>query len=104
MEMAKVEGSALPDTGETLGGGTGMYEEILDCRDCLWMECSGEGPSGVWMDTARPLKQGMVETIGRWVGISRSMRLYSERTGSKNLNARGGLPWLVQVVEVRSWG
>ncbi len=27
--------------------------------DCLCIEYSGSGPSGVWMLTASPLKQGM---------------------------------------------
>lgn len=58
--MAKVDCSGLDEEPErTFGGGTGMYEVILDIRDCFWMENSAIGPSGVWTLTARPLKQGM---------------------------------------------
>lgn len=59
--MAKVDCSGLSDDepAGTLGGGTGIYDVIRERRDCRWTEYSGRGPSGVWMLTARPLKQGI---------------------------------------------
>lgn len=61
IEMAKVDCSAFsePDSG-TLGGGTGMKQAIREARDWRWIEYSEIGPSGVWMLTASPLKQGMM--------------------------------------------
>lgn len=70
MEIAKEDGSGLfeePSVG-ILGGGTGMYVLILDRRDCFWTECSGNGPFGVWMLTARPLKQGILHLRGDRAG------------------------------------
>lgn len=67
MEMAKVDCSALvasPFAG-ILGGGTGMYVEIREARDTFWTACSGKGPSGVCIETARPLKQGMMDAPAR---------------------------------------
>ena len=69
--MAKVDCSALvasPLAG-ILGGGTGMYVEIREARDTFWTECSGSGPSGVCIETARPLKQGMVN-VGEPVQVA----------------------------------
>ena len=60
MDIAKVEGSALSEVVEILGGGTGMYEVMRDTRACFWIEYSGSGPSGVCMLTARPLKHGIL--------------------------------------------
>lgn len=64
MEIAKVDCSGLPVTDPvgTLAGGTGMYVDILEARDCFWMEYSDMGPSGVCMLTARPLKQGILRS------------------------------------------
>lgn len=45
-----------------------MYELIRETRDCLCIEYSGSGPSGVWMLTAKPLKQGMAEDWFRKAG------------------------------------
>lgn len=60
--MAKVDCSGLLslELVGIRGGGTGMYVEILEARDCFWTECSGRGPSGVWIDTAKPLKHGIL--------------------------------------------
>lgn len=63
MEIAKVDCSGFPEV-ESAGmraGGTGMYVLIRDRREVFWTECSGRGPLGVCMLTARPLKQGMVK-------------------------------------------
>lgn len=62
MEMAKVDCSGLVsfESVGIRGGGTGMYVEIRDARDCFCTECSGRGPSGVCIETAKPLKQGML--------------------------------------------
>ena len=55
--------SGTVEVVETLGGGTGMYDVILENRPCLMIECSGRGPSGVCMLTAKPLKQGMLADV-----------------------------------------
>jgi hypothetical protein len=57
--MAKVDCSGLVAPGGILAGGTGIYEVILWNLDWRWIECSGSGPEGVWMLTARPKKHGM---------------------------------------------
>ena len=63
--MAKVDCSGLDEGPERiLGGGTGMYEVILDARVCFWIENSAMGPSGVWTLTAKPLKQGILREAG----------------------------------------
>ena len=51
--------SGLVEPAGILAGGTGIYDVILWNLDCFWIEYSGRGPFGVWMDTARPRKQGM---------------------------------------------
>lgn len=62
IEIAKVEGSGLfeVESGGMRGGGTGIKVDIRDNRDVFCTEYSGSGPSGVWILTARPLKQGML--------------------------------------------
>lgn len=50
MDMANVDCSGLASEDVVcgiLGGGTGMYDDMREKRDCFWMECSGRGPSGV---------------------------------------------------------
>lgn len=64
IDMAKVDCSGLFVSGETLAGGTGMYDVMRWNLDCFWMEYSGRGPEGVWMETARPRKQGMMTSCG----------------------------------------
>lgn len=64
MEMAKVDCSGLLAPGGILAGGTGMYEVIRWAREFFWIEYSGSGPSGVWMLTARPWKQGILRGYG----------------------------------------
>jgi hypothetical protein len=61
MDIANVDCSALlvVEPSGILAGGTGMYELIRASLDCRCTEYSGNGPSGVCMLTARPLKQGM---------------------------------------------
>jgi hypothetical protein len=62
IEIAKVDCSGLSEE-ESVGiraGGTGMYDDIRDRREDRWTAYSGRGPLGVWMLTARPLKQGML--------------------------------------------
>lgn len=61
MEMANVDGSGACEFAESFGGGTGMYDVMRFRRFCRWTECSANGPSGVWMETARPLKHGIVD-------------------------------------------
>lgn len=39
-----------------------MKVEILESLDVFCTEYSVRGPSGVWMLTARPLKQGMLRS------------------------------------------
>ena len=67
IEMANVDcsGLSLVESVGNFGGGTGMYEEIRDNRIDRWTEYSGKGPEGVWMLTARPLKQGIALTQTR---------------------------------------
>ena len=36
---------------------------IRENLDCFCIEYSGKGPSGVWMLTAKPLKQGIVSRL-----------------------------------------
>ena len=62
IEIAKVDCSGIfvVESNGILGGGTGMYVEIRDSRDVFCTECSGSGPFGVCMLTARPLKHGMM--------------------------------------------
>lgn len=62
MEIAKVDCSGMPvcESGGTFAGGTGMYEDMRDARDCFCIENSDMGPSGVCMLTARPLKHGIL--------------------------------------------
>jgi hypothetical protein len=64
MEIAKVDCSGLPwdEESGTFGGGTGMKQAMRDARDCLWIEYSEIGPSGVWILTAKPLKHGMASS------------------------------------------
>jgi hypothetical protein len=52
IEMAKVDCSGLVAPGGTFAGGTGMYDVMRWNLDCFWIECSGRGPFGVWMETA----------------------------------------------------
>jgi hypothetical protein len=52
IEMAKVDCSGLVAPGGTFAGGTGMYDVMRWNFDCFWIECSGSGPLGVWMETA----------------------------------------------------
>lgn len=64
MEMAKVAGSGLVVLGTSFGVGTGTYDVIRWNLDCFWMPNSARGPPPgpvVWMETARPWKQGMVD-------------------------------------------
>lgn len=63
--MAKVDcsGILVEEPSGTLAGGTGMYVDIRDNLEAFWTEYSGSGPFGVWMLTARPLKQGMMPLI-----------------------------------------
>ena len=62
MDMAKVDCSGLSEMSSVgiRAGGTGMYEEIRERREERWTAYSGRGPFGVWMLTAKPLKQGIV--------------------------------------------
>jgi hypothetical protein len=64
IEIANVDCSGRPvvESEGTFAGGTGIYEVIRDARLCFWMEYSEIGPSGVWMLTARPLKQGILRS------------------------------------------
>lgn len=76
IEMANLEGSGLWDSGFSWGWGTGMYELILDRRDCVCMPYSGTGAPLAWMLTAMPLKQGMVaEDKGEYNGRERPRSL-----------------------------
>jgi hypothetical protein len=52
MEMAKVDCSGFVAPGGTFAGGTGMYDVMRWNLDCFWIECSGRGPLGVWIETA----------------------------------------------------
>jgi hypothetical protein len=52
IEMAKVDCSGLVAPGGTFAGGTGMYDVMRWNLDCFWIECSANGPLGVWMETA----------------------------------------------------
>lgn len=60
--MAKVDCSGLSEVSSVgiRAGGTGMYEEIRERREERWTAYSERGPLGVWMLTAKPLKQGIV--------------------------------------------
>jgi hypothetical protein len=64
IEIAKVDCSGRPvvESDGTFAGGTGMYVVMRDARVCFWMENSEIGPSGVWILTARPLKQGILRS------------------------------------------
>lgn len=63
IEIANVDCSGLPviESAGIRAGGTGMYVLIRDRREVFCTECSGNGPFGVCMLTARPLKQGILK-------------------------------------------
>lgn len=66
IEIANVDCSALvasPFAG-IRGGGTGMYVDMREALDTFCTEYSGRGPSGVCIETAKPLKQGIVTAPG----------------------------------------
>jgi hypothetical protein len=52
IDIAKVDCSGLVAPGGTFAGGTGMYDVMRWNLDCFWIECSGSGPFGVWIETA----------------------------------------------------